>query len=425
MENRRGKDILLLAAIGMFFMDQAETKPSGTAIPDILPSSRIYLVSLLVGLTAAILMGLTVLLMVGSDLSSVPKTIYVSAGFLLISHMLSLSILVRLSRVSVWNVTAQVLPVWFTTTILTLMAMLVLRLEYSTVFYAVNWCIGLGLLVAHGQVLSQVSRLNLGIIGDTIDASLLAPNNVFSIAENTALPARLDVMIVTAKQLKQKSYASLLARLAINNVPVVPLHEYREQISGRVDLSETDVTTLLQLRPLRRYVFIKRAVDIIMAVTGFVVLLPMLLLVALCICLETRGSPIFCQARIGLRGEEFTMYKFRSMVVNAEASGAQFAKQRDARVTCVGSFIRKWRIDELPQLVNVLNGSMSIIGPRPEQKAFVEELGRQIPLYPFRHAVRPGITGWAQVMQGYADDVSSTDIKLSYDLFYILRTCRC
>jgi len=227
------------------------------------------------------------------------------------------------------------------------------------------------------------------------------------------------VMIVTTGEMQDARYAGILAKLAISNVPILPFNEFQEQVSGRVDLAHTDAGTLLQLRPLRRYAVLKRCADIGMAVAGIAVLLPLMLLTALFIRLETRGSPIFCQTRIGLRGDEFTMFKFRSMVTDAEASGAKFAARKDVRVTRVGKIIRKWRIDELPQLFNVLAGSMSIIGPRPEQKAFVDKLAHEIPLYPFRHAVRPGITGWAQVMQGYADDVSSTDIKLSYDLFYI------
>jgi len=400
-------------------MDQINAKASGTGFPDLLPLTRVFLISALMAMAALALMVGTAMLIHRSDLASLPQTILVSAGFLLASHVLSLTMLVRLSRISVWGVTSQVLPVWFSMTILTLMAMLVLRLEYSSVYYALNWGIGLGLLIAHGHFLSRASRLNVGVFTGTIDPSLLEPNNVFLVAETMPIPARLDAMIVLPEHLKDRRYAGLLARLAISSVPILPLNEYQEQLSGRVDLAHTDPSALIQLQPLRRYAAFKRVSDILMAISGITLLLPLMILVALAIRLETRGSPFFSQTRIGLRGEEFTMLKFRSMVVDAEASGAQFASKRDARVTRIGKIIRKWRIDEWPQLFNVLTGSMSIIGPRPEQKALVDTLASEIPLYPFRHAVRPGITGWAQVMQGYADDVSSTYIKLSYDLFYI------
>jgi len=400
-------------------MDQIDIKTSGTGFPELLPHTRIFLITLLMALAALVLMAATAIAMEGPDLASLPETIIVSAGFLFAGHVLSLSMLVRLSRVSVWNVTSQVMPVWFSATVITLMAMLVLRLDYSSVFYAVNWCIGLGLLVAHGQFLARSARLNIGIFKGCVEPTILAPNNVHLVSEKMPIPTRIDVMIVTTGEMQDARYAGILAKLAISNVPILPFNEFQEQVSGRVDLAHTDAGTLLQLRPLRRYAVLKRCADIGMAVAGIAVLLPLMLLTALFIRLETRGSPIFCQTRIGLRGDEFTMFKFRSMVTDAEASGAKFAARKDARVTRVGKIIRKWRIDELPQLFNVLAGSMSIIGPRPEQKAFVDKLAHEIPLYPFRHAVRPGITGWAQVMQGYADDVSSTDIKLSYDLFYI------
>jgi exopolysaccharide biosynthesis polyprenyl glycosylphosphotransferase len=171
--------------------------------------------------------------------------------------------------------------------------------------------------------------------------------------------------------------------------------------------------------PVRRYALIKRLIDVVMALLALVVLSPLLLLLALLIRLETPGNSIFVQERVGLTGRPFRMLKFRSMVNEAEKSGAKFAAVNDSRITRMGRIIRPSRIDELPQLINVLFGQMSLIGPRPEQQAMVDQLSAEIPLYDFRHAVRPGITGWAQVMQGYADDVKSTDTKLSFDLFYI------
>ncbi len=214
-------------------------------------------------------------------------------------------------------------------------------------------------------------------------------------------------------------YTNMLSALAARKVPVLPVQYYREQITGRIDHRNVNPGELIQLKPYRRYMMVKRLSDIIMAASGLIILSPFLVVVGIMIMLESSGSPIFVQKRVGEGGREFRMYKFRSMVRDADESGAQFAKNDDERITRLGGVIRKLRIDELPQLVNVLLGSMSIIGPRPEQIALAADLEEEIPLYPIRYAVRPGITGWAQVMQGYADDVSSTDVKLSYDLFYI------
>ena len=144
-----------------------------------------------------------------------------------------------------------------------------------------------------------------------------------------------------------------------------------------------------------------------------------MIVLALMIRLESPGAALFTQQRIGRGGRVFTMYKFRSMKQVAERDGAKFARKGDPRITRIGRVIRKMRIDEWPQLYNVVIGDMSLIGPRPEQAAFLDELADSIPLFPLRHAVRPGITGWAQVCYGYADDVDSTRRKIAHDLFYI------
>jgi len=128
---------------------------------------------------------------------------------------------------------------------------------------------------------------------------------------------------------------------------------------------------------------------------------------------------LYRQERVGQHGRPFTLYKFRSMRIDAEAAGPVWARQKDDRVTPIGRFIRLTRLDELPQLWNVLRGDMSFVGPRPERPVFVEPLARQIPFYDLRHAVKPGITGWAQVRYRYADSIESAHEKLRYDLYYI------
>jgi len=131
------------------------------------------------------------------------------------------------------------------------------------------------------------------------------------------------------------------------------------------------------------------------------------------------GPLFYTQRRVGRNGQIFTMYKLRSMVVNAEAGGARFTCTGDTRITRVGSFLRKTRLDELPQAINVLKGDMAIIGPRPERPEFVQILAQKDPSYDCRHLVRPGITGWAQVKYKYTDNIEDGLIKLSYDLYYI------
>lgn len=164
----------------------------------------------------------------------------------------------------------------------------------------------------------------------------------------------------------------------------------------------------------------RRMVDVLLAVAGIVAAAPVLLLTALAIKLEDGGSVLFRQERVGLGGKSFTLLKFRSMREDAERDGLPaWASEGDARVTRVGRFIRKVRIDELPQFWNVLRGDMTVIGPRPERPYFVQQFSQAIPYYDYRHTVRPGITGWAQVSFRYGASLDDTWRKLSYDLYYV------
>ncbi|USK33685.1 exopolysaccharide biosynthesis polyprenyl glycosylphosphotransferase [Bacillus sp. F19] len=168
------------------------------------------------------------------------------------------------------------------------------------------------------------------------------------------------------------------------------------------------------------YLFHKRLIDIFLAVIGLFITFPAILLFAILIKVETRGPSFFFQERVGFKGENFNVIKLRSMRVDAEIKGAQWAVKDDPRVTRVGAFIRKTRIDELPQLVNVLKGEMSIVGPRPERPLFTEKFNNEFPGFSERLNVTPGLTGWAQVNGGY--DITPKE-KLDLDLYYINNRC--
>lgn len=171
--------------------------------------------------------------------------------------------------------------------------------------------------------------------------------------------------------------------------------------------------------PSVAYLRLKRVLDVILSVIAIFLTAPLMALVAWAITLESTGPAIFRQERVGMNGRHFTLYKFRSMRLDAEkTSGPTWAKQQDDRCTRIGGFIRRCRIDELPQLMNVLRGHMSFVGPRPERPYFVELLKEKIPYYDLRHYVKPGITGWAQVMYPYGASVEDAYQKLQYDLYY-------
>jgi lipopolysaccharide/colanic/teichoic acid biosynthesis glycosyltransferase len=158
---------------------------------------------------------------------------------------------------------------------------------------------------------------------------------------------------------------------------------------------------------------------LIAVIAGFVAL-PIVLLAALLIKATSSGPAFYRQKRVGQNGETFFIYKLRSMYQNAEATtGAVWATQNDSRITPLGRFLRLSRLDELPQLLNVLRGEMTIVGPRPERPEFVRELNQTIPYYRQRHSVKPGITGWAQINYRYGDTIQDTKVKLEYDLYYI------
>lgn len=164
------------------------------------------------------------------------------------------------------------------------------------------------------------------------------------------------------------------------------------------------------------YKKVKRGLELLTSILLLVIIIPICLIACIFIALESSGNPIYIQERVGINGQKFMIYKLRSMYIDAEKNGHQWASKDDKRITKVGNVIRRYRIDELPQIINIIKGDMAIIGPRPERPEFITEFLKDIPDFNDRLAVRPGITGWAQVNGGY--DLSPRK-KLEYDIYYI------
>lgn len=197
---------------------------------------------------------------------------------------------------------------------------------------------------------------------------------------------------------------------------------FYEAITGKILVEKVNPAWLIFSEGFnygRMTYLIKRTLDLTFALIGITVSLPVTLLTALLIKLESPGPVFYRQERVGERGEVFSIIKFRSMRQDAEKNGAVWACQNDDRVTRVGNFIRKVRIDEIPQIWNVIRGQMSFVGPRPERPIFVDQLVQKLPYYSLRHAAKPGITGWAQVCYPYGASEEDALRKLEYDLYYI------
>ena len=198
--------------------------------------------------------------------------------------------------------------------------------------------------------------------------------------------------------------------------------EFWERHLRRVDIAGLDQAWFAELdrTPVHRLTAaVTRSMDILTSLALLLTTLPLMLFVAVLVCLDSPGPILYRQERVGRDGQSFTLLKFRSMRANAEATGPTWAQQRDPRVTRIGLFMRRTRIDELPQLINILRGEMSFIGPRPERPHFVEQLADAIPFYRERARVKPGLTGWAQVNYPYGASVEDAKAKLSYDLYYV------
>lgn len=208
-------------------------------------------------------------------------------------------------------------------------------------------------------------------------------------------------------------------------VHLVPMPLLYEELTGRIAVEHVGSQwyIALPLQPTRARtanLFFKRSFDVATGLLLGALLVLLFPLIALAIALDSPGPVLYVQERVGLHGRRFRVWKFRSMRQDAEASGeAQWAASNDGRITRVGRFLRRARLDELPQAWNVLRGEMSVVGPRPERPAFVEQLQHQIPFYRTRLAAKPGLTGWAQINMGYSGTVEDTLLKLQYDLFYL------
>ena len=226
------------------------------------------------------------------------------------------------------------------------------------------------------------------------------------------------VGIVFDPRARLPAYADrLFSRAALRHIPVYDLGHFRELLTGRVTLLSNPIEIFGQVLPSQPYRRVKRVVDTVAALPILVAMAPIMVVVAICIRLESSGPAIFRQKRVGYRGRVFMCFKFRTM--RSGMNGPEYTLEDDSRITPFGRLLRKWRIDELPQIFNILVGDMSWIGPRPESLSLARSYQKVIPFYAYRHLVRPGITGWAAVHQGNVALEEAARRKLEFDFYYI------
>ena len=300
-----------------------------------------------------------------------------------------------------------------------------LRLDYSrfqvgsSLVIAVLWFFVLSVLLRR----SRVVRMAV-IPGGSVDRLRAVPNIQWEwIGRPSATLDRVNGVVADLRADLSDEWERFIADAALSGTPVYHLKQVVESATGKVDIEHLSENTLGSLSPNHAYLRIKEALDWLFALVALILFAPIGLVIALLIKLDSPGPALFRQTRMGYRGVPFTVYKFRTMTVASPAAGdaelrAAMTQAGDARVTKIGRFLRQTRLDEVPQLFNILRGEMSWIGPRPEALILSHWYEKELPFYRYRHIVRPGISGWAQVNQGHVADVDEVLEKLHYDFYY-------
>lgn len=321
-----------------------------------------------------------------------------------------------------------ILPIFAITYSLVFAAIFFLRIDYSrfqagssfllsTLWYF-GWSIAARRVVQHrlavvpGGNVSGIER-----VSNVVWHHLSSPDQPLKGLTGVVADLRADL---------SDAWERFIADAALAGIPVYHVKQVTESLTGRTEIEHLSENTLGSLNPNQFYLTFKELLDRVAALAVLVVLSPALFLIALAIRLDSPGPALFRQQRMGFRGQVFTVYKFRTMRVADDVDGARdddrdgaMTRPGDQRITRVGKVLRNSRLDELPQAINVLRGEMSWIGPRPEALALSTWYEGELPFYRYRHIVRPGISGWAQVNQGHVTEVGDVLEKLHYDFYYI------
>lgn len=318
-----------------------------------------------------------------------------------------------------------VLPTYAGTFGLVLTAFLAFRIDYNRPLLGAAFALALAAAVGSAfYVLRRgVRRFYLVPFG-RYEVAFNAPNTEWVVMDEPKIPDDpLAIIVADLRFDHEQAWEQMLAHAAVAGHPVYHIKQLRESLTGRVSMEHISENSFGSMLPNLAYRKVKRMIDLAAALILLPILFPGLVVVALAIKLDSPGPVIFRQQRMGYRGHPFRIFKFRTMRADHDATtnarAAAMTGDQDPRVTRLGRFLRRSRIDELPQILNIITGEMSWIGPRPEAVPLSRWYEEEIPFYFYRHIVRPGITGWAQVNQGHVSDIESVSMKLGYDFYYI------
>lgn len=312
-----------------------------------------------------------------------------------------------------------VLPIFLTCFGILFAALLMLRIGFSryqllaSLFLATVWAL------AYVYTVARTRRMRIGLApygavdprewGEAVDVVMLQTPH--------ASDGALDAVVADLRADMPDAWERFLADCALRRLPVYHFKQISESLTGRVHVEHLSENQFGSLLLPRHYEVLKRGLDVLLILVLIPLLVPLMIALALAIRWTSPGPVLFVQERIGFRGESFRMLKFRTMVDSHD--GPHYTLPEDQRITSLGKFLRRHRLDELPQIANILRGQMSWIGPRPESAELAKWYEREVPFHRYRYIVRPGITGWAQVNQGQAAGPQEAGEKLQYDFYYI------
>ena len=339
----------------------------------------------------------------------------------LISYVTSSLILHNLGRFPGNRPLAYLLPVVSVSLLFVSAVIIFTRMDYSrSVLFAAIFIVP-AVTYCEFKIRQGLQKGRYAVIPFGFYENLIALNSSKFVVLESPVLDRDDFIgiVVDSNEALPAEWQQFIAEQLSQDMPVMDSVTAYESVTGKSPLDHYGELASHELLPSQAYLTAKRLIESCIILATAPITVPFVLTVAIAVKIESKGPAFFVQRRVGKGGREFSMYKIRSMRTDSEINGAQFAGEDDPRITRIGKFIRKMRIDELPQFINILKGDMALIGPRPEQAAFVKEFEKVIPLYSFRHIVRPGITGWAQVTHGYAADEDETREKLAHDFYYV------